>query len=147
MGEPMTQNATHTDDAALTEPPMTQGCPSHPLWPRITAALRSVYDPEIPVNIYELGLIYTVSAADRDAGEGEEGGTGGRVADLTVTMTLTSPGCPVAQEMPGWVQSALMGVPGVGDVDVALVWEPPWSPEAMSETAKMELNLFGGGMY
>ncbi|HBH26423.1 MAG TPA: PaaD protein [Rhodospirillaceae bacterium] len=116
---------------------MTQGCPGHRLWPQIEGALRTVYDPEIPVNIYELGLIYTVTAADRADGQ----------TDLEVTMSLTSPGCPVAQEMPGWVQSALLAVPEVGDVDVALVWDPPWSAEMMSPTAKMELNLFGGGMF
>lgn len=142
----MTDNASE-DDAALTEPPYTQGAPSHPLWDQIAGALRSIYDPEIPVNIYELGLIYTVVATDRDAGADEDAGEGGTVTDLMVTMSLTSPGCPVAQEMPGWVSAALMGVKGVGDVDVALVWDPPWGPEMMSPTAKMELNLFGGGAF
>jgi FeS assembly SUF system protein len=137
LASDVTQAAETEDDADLTQPPMTQGCPGHRLWPQIEGALRTVYDPEIPVNIYELGLIYTVTAADRADGQ----------TDLEVTMSLTSPGCPVAQEMPGWVQSALLAVPEVGDVDVALVWDPPWSAEMMSPTAKMELNLFGGGMF
>lgn len=139
----LAQKETHStyesdaEDAALTTPPHTQGCPGHRLWPQIETALRTIYDPEIPVNIYELGLIYTVLAEDRVDGN----------TDVEVTMTLTSPGCPVAQDMPGWVQAALMSVAGIGDVDVALVWDPPWSAEMMSPTAKMELNLFGGGGF
>jgi len=92
----------------------------------IIAALKTVYDPEIPVDIYELGLIYKV---DFDAG----------VVD--VQMTLTAPGCPVAGEMPGWVGEAVLKVAGVEKVHVALVFEPPWNSSMMSEEAKLELNM------
>lgn len=116
----------------MAEPPHVEAPREHKLWPDILAALREVYDPEIPVNVYELGLIYKVEAK-----EGKDG-----KANLDVKMTLTSPGCPVAQEMPGWVQGALFAVDGVGEVDVEIVWDPPWDPSMMSETAKMQLNMF-----
>lgn len=97
---------------------------------RITAdvikALKTVYDPEIPVDIYELGLIYKVDLSDARA--------------LTVDMTLTAPGCPVAGEMPGWVEGALSGVEGVEEVKVQMTFEPPWTPERMSDEAKLELG-------
>jgi FeS assembly SUF system protein len=94
----------------------------------LIAALKTVYDPEIPVDIYELGLIYRVDVADNK--------------DVTVDMTLTAPGCPVAGEMPGMVKSALETVPGVGAVTVNMVFDPPWTPEKMSEEAKLELNMY-----
>ncbi len=94
----------------------------------VTEALRTVYDPEIPVNIYDLGLIYTVDRKD-----------GG---DVTIEMSLTAPGCPVAGEMPGMVAQAVAGAEGVGQVDVTLVWEPAWTPELMSEDAKLALGMF-----
>jgi len=101
---------------------------------RITAdivrALKTVYDPEIPVDIYELGLIYKIDYQP----EGEKKGL------VTVDMTLTAPGCPVAGEMPGWVDNALRGVEGVEDVDVNMVFEPPWTPERMSDEARLELG-------
>jgi FeS assembly SUF system protein len=93
----------------------------------VTAALRTVYDPEIPVNIYDLGLVYGV---DVDAD--------GRV---DVRMTLTAPGCPVAQTFPGTVENAVEAVPGVASARVELVWDPPWSPERMSEEARLELGM------
>lgn len=97
---------------------------------RITAevirALKTVYDPEIPVDIYELGLIYKVDLSDERL--------------LAVEMTLTAPGCPVAGEMPGWVEGALRGVDGVEDVKVTMTFEPPWTPERMSDEAKLELG-------
>ena len=97
---------------------------------RITAdvvtALKTVYDPEIPVDIYELGLIYKVDLDDDRL--------------LTVDMTLTAPGCPVAGEMPIWVETAVRGVAGVDDVKVVMTFEPPWTPEKMSEEAKLELG-------
>jgi len=97
---------------------------------RITAdvikALKTVYDPEIPVDIYELGLIYKVDLSDE------------RV--LTVDMTLTAPGCPVAGEMPGWVEGALSGIEGVDEVKVTMTFEPPWTPDRMSDEAKLELG-------
>ena len=95
---------------------------------KLVTALKSVYDPEIPVDIYELGLIYKVDVADNK--------------DVTVDMTLTAPGCPVAGEMPGMVKNALEGVEGIGEVTVNMTFEPPWTPERMSEEAKLELNMY-----
>ena len=117
----------------LQEPPQLEANKDHKLWPACRKALMGIYDPEIPTNIYELGLILKVVLTD-DADAG--------VTDAYVEMTLTSPGCPVAQEMPGWVANALMPVEGVGEVKVEIVWDPVWSPSFMSETAKMELNMF-----
>ena len=95
---------------------------------KLVKALKSVYDPEIPVDIYELGLIYKVDVADNK--------------DVTVDMTLTAPGCPVAGEMPVMVKTALEGIDDIGDVTVNMVFDPPWTPEKMSEEAKLELNMF-----
>lgn len=120
----------------LAEPPQADVPRDHPLWPLMLAALKEIYDPEIPVNVYELGLIYAVKISG-----GQEGGDAGPV-DVAVKMTLTSPGCPVAQEMPGWVQGALLPIEGVGEVDVEIIWDPTWSPAMMAETAKMQLNMF-----
>lgn len=94
---------------------------------RIVDALRTVYDPEIPVNIYDLGLIYDLDVA-----------SDGKV---DIRMTLTAPGCPVAQTFPGVVGDAVAAVEGVTDVDVELVWEPPWSREMMSEAARLHLGM------
>ena len=93
----------------------------------LIAALRTIYDPEIPVNIYDLGLIYTLEIDPP-----------GRVA---IGMTLTAPGCPVAETFPGTVEERLMEVPGVSEVQVTLVWEPPWSMELMPEHVKLQLGL------
>lgn len=95
---------------------------------QLIAALKTVYDPEIPVDIYELGLIYRVDVADNK--------------DVTIDMTLTAPGCPVAGEMPNMVRDALLTVPGVGEVTVKMTFDPPWTPDRMSEEAKLELNMF-----
>ncbi|MDE2134488.1 MAG: SUF system Fe-S cluster assembly protein [Alphaproteobacteria bacterium] len=95
---------------------------------KLVAALKSVYDPEIPVDIYELGLIYKVDVADNK--------------DVAVDMTLTAPGCPVAGEMPAMVKAALETVEGIGAVTVNMTFDPPWTPERMSEEAKLELNMF-----
>ncbi len=94
----------------------------------LIAALKTVYDPEIPVDIYELGLIYKVDVADNK--------------DVTIDMTLTAPGCPVAGEMPNMVKSAIETVKGVREVKVNMTFDPPWTPERMSEEAKLELNMF-----
>src|SRR6204780_360763 len=91
---------------------------------KLVTALKTVYDPEIPVDIYELGLIYKVDVADNK--------------DVAVDMTLTAPNCPVAGEMPRMVQEALEGVDGIGKVTVAMTFDPPWTPERMSEEAKLE---------
>lgn len=93
----------------------------------VVAALRTVFDPEIPVNIYDLGLIYDLVIRDR--------------GDVDIRMTLTSPGCPVAGEMPGNVANAASSVPGTGRVNVALTFEPPWTPALMSEDAKLALGV------
>jgi len=90
--------------------------------------LKSVYDPEIPVDIYELGLIYKVDVSD--------------TRDVLVEMTLTAPGCPVAGEMPGWVEDAIKQIPDLGKVTVELVFDPPWDPSRMSDEAKLQLNMF-----
>jgi FeS assembly SUF system protein len=90
-------------------------------------ALRMVYDPEIPVNIYDLGLIYNIAiAAD---------------GSVAIEMTLTAPACPVAGSMPGYVAQAVAAVPGVGEVEVELVWEPPWTMDKMSEDARLALGF------
>lgn len=92
----------------------------------VVKSLKTVYDPEIPVDIYELGLIYRVDLDDDRL--------------LTIDMTLTAPGCPVAGEMPGWVEGAVRGVDGVDDVKVNMTFDPPWTPEKMSDEAKLELG-------
>tara|TARA_A200000113_G_scaffold44706_1_gene36237 strand:- start:284 stop:709 length:426 start_codon:yes stop_codon:yes gene_type:complete len=116
---------------ALGEPGFIDAPEGEPLWPLIKAALKEIYDPEIPVNIYELGLIYAVKLYED-----------GSITDVDVKMTLTSPGCPVAQEMPGWVQGAILPIDGVGEVNVEIIWDPTWNPGMMSEAAKMQLNMF-----
>jgi len=93
----------------------------------VVGALREIYDPEIPVNIYDLGLIYDV---DRDADD-----------NLLITMTLTSPHCPVAETLPEEVRSRAASVEGAGDVEINLVWDPPWDPSRMTEEAKLELGF------
>jgi|SRR5580700_7361255 FeS assembly SUF system protein len=90
--------------------------------------LKTVFDPEIPVDIYELGLIYKVDVSDEK--------------DVAIDMTLTAPGCPVAGEMPGWVEEAVLGVEGVRSCTVNLVFDPPWDPSMMSDEAKLQLNMF-----
>lgn len=96
------------------------------LYEAVVNALKDIYDPEIPVNIYDLGLIYNV--------EIDEG-------HVLVTMTLTTPHCPVAESMPAEVELRVGAVPGVGDAEVNLVWDPPWSPENMSDEARLELGM------
>ncbi|HEY4076482.1 MAG TPA: SUF system Fe-S cluster assembly protein [Rhizomicrobium sp.] len=95
---------------------------------KLVTALKTVYDPEIPVDIYELGLIYKVDVADNK--------------DVAVDMTLTAPNCPVAGEMPNMVKAALQNVDGIGEVTVNMTFDPPWTPDRMSEEAKLELNMF-----
>lgn len=95
---------------------------------QIVDALKTVFDPEIPVNIYELGLIYDLAIE-------EEG-------QVKIKMTLTSPGCPVAGSLPGEVQTKVQGVPGVANADVELVWDPAWNPSMMTEAARLQLGMF-----
>ena len=94
----------------------------------IIAACGSVYDPEIPVNIYELGLIYAIEMGGDDR--------------IKIEMSLTAPGCPSAQELPEQVRNAVLAVPGVVACDVEVVWDPPWDPSRMSEDARLSLNMF-----
>ena len=118
------------DDAAPIE---TQSTPLpqaelDALTDRMVEQLKTVFDPEIPVDIYELGLIYKVDISDDK--------------DVAVEMTLTAPGCPVAGEMPEWVHDAVMSVSGIKSCAVNLVFEPPWDPSRMSDEAKLQLNMF-----
>jgi len=94
----------------------------------LIAAICTVFDPEIPVNIYELGLIYTVDIHDDGA--------------VKVEMTLTAPACPSAQELPEQVRNAILAVPGVTSCEVETVWDPPWDPSRMTEEARLQLNMF-----
>ena len=94
----------------------------------IVAALKTVYDPEIPADIYELGLIYKIDIADDRS--------------VKVDMTLTTPNCPSAQELPQMVENAVASVPGVGKVDVAVVWDPPWDQSRMTDEARLVLNMW-----
>lgn len=94
----------------------------------LIAALKTVFDPEIPVDVYELGLIYRLDIDDD--------------RNIAVDMTLTAPGCPVAGDMPGWVENAVSSVPGVGQVKVNLVFDPPWDMSRMSDEARLALNMF-----
>lgn len=124
----MMKNAFGDDAAEMAEPPNVEAPTDHVLWPEIVAGMRSVYDPEIPVNIYELGLIYKVEIDEE--------------MNVDVKMTLTAPGCPVAGEMPGMVRDGIAGVEGIGDINVEIVWDPPWDPSMMADTAKFQLNMF-----
>ncbi len=94
---------------------------------KVISEIKKIYDPEIPVNIYELGLIYDISVKNEK--------------DVTVKMTLTSPNCPVAESLPKEVKDSIIAIKGVGKVDLDLVWDPPWNKSMMSEAAKLELNL------
>ena len=94
---------------------------------KVVDAIKKIYDPEIPVNIYELGLIYKIDVDEKNK--------------VNIDMTLTSPNCPVAESLPKEVKDNIMKVEGVSDVNLNLVWEPPWDKDKMSEAAKLELNL------
>jgi FeS assembly SUF system protein len=119
------------DDASLNAdnaaPALSQG-ELDALTDQLVEKLKTVFDPEIPVDIYELGLIYKVDVSDDK--------------DVVIDMTLTAPGCPVAGDMPGWVQEAVTAIPEVKSCTVNLVFDPPWDPSLMSDEAKLELNMF-----
>ena len=95
---------------------------------KLIEGFKGVFDPEIPVDIYELGLIYKVDVSDEK--------------DVAIDMTLTAPGCPVAGDMPDWVREAVISIPGIKSCTVNLVFDPPWDPSLMSDEAKLELNMF-----
>jgi FeS assembly SUF system protein len=122
---------TPMDDAAPVDAkstsPLSQG-ELDVLTDKLIEQLKTVFDPEIPVDIYELGLIYKVDVSD--------------AKDVVIDMTLTAPGCPVAGEMPGWVEDAVRVIPEVKSCKVELVFEPPWDPSRMSDEAKLQLNMF-----
>lgn len=99
-----------------------------PLKERVIKILKSCYDPEIPVDVYELGLIYDLAVSDE--------------GDVDIKMTLTSPACPVAGSLPPEIESKVKAVDGVKDVKLAVVWDPPWKPEMMTEAAKLKLGMF-----
>jgi len=113
---------------ADADPTQIEQKEGEPVISDIVDALRTVFDPEIPVNIYDLGLIYAIDS--RQDGS------------VKVEMTLTAPGCPVAEDIPVWVRDAVATVDGTTDVDVEIVWDPPWDPSMMSEYAKIELGMF-----
>jgi FeS assembly SUF system protein len=119
------------DDASLTPEPAASALSQAELdaiTDELIAKLKTVFDPEIPVDIYELGLIYKVDVSD--------------TKDVVIDMTLTAPGCPVAGDMPGWVEEAVLTIPEVKSCTVNLVFDPPWDPSLMSDEAKLELNMF-----
>jgi FeS assembly SUF system protein len=103
------------------------GGPGSALQAAVIEALREIYDPEIPVNIYDLGLVYGVEVDEQ--------------GDATITMTLTTPHCPVAESLPNEVELRVASVPGIRDVEVVLVWDPPWGPHKMSDEARLELGM------
>ena len=109
------------------EPAAPEAAPGGDLYEQVIAALKDIYDPEIPVNIYDLGLIYDVEITPEH--------------HARVKMTLTTPHCPVAESMPGEVELRVGAVPGIGDAEVELVWNPPWDPSKMSDEARLELGM------
>ena len=116
-----------TPDQLEGTPLIKPSSTDHPLYDSVVDACRTVFDPEIPVNIYDLGLVYTIEIAQ----EGE----------VDIAMTLTAPGCPVAGEMPGWLAEAVEPVPGVKQLNVEITWDPPWGMEMMSDEARLELGF------
>jgi FeS assembly SUF system protein len=131
MMEDQTPQTAQTEAAATAATPTTSALPRDELarmTDDIVAALKTVYDPEIPADIYELGLIYRVDIEDDRT--------------VKVEMTLTAPGCPVAGEMPGWVENAVRTVEGVMDVEVEMTFDPPWTPDRMSEEAQIAVGLY-----
>ena len=111
------------ENVSLIKPSTT----NHPLYNKVVEACKTVYDPEIPVNIYDLGLIYTIEINDD--------------GDASILMSLTAPGCPVAEDMPGWVSEAIKPVEGIKSVIVDIVWEPQWGMDMMSDEARLELGF------
>ncbi|WP_233092745.1 SUF system Fe-S cluster assembly protein [Paracoccus sp. IB05] len=119
--------STADQTAAEGAPLIAPSSVDHPLYDAVADACRTVFDPEIPVNIFDLGLVYTIAIDDENA--------------VRIVMTLTAPGCPVAGEMPGWVQEAVEATPGVREVQVEMTFDPPWGMEMMSDEARLELGF------
>lgn len=117
----------HTDPSKSTSAEFDELPVDASLQQKVIAAIRTVYDPEIPVNIYDLGLIYQININDN--------------ADVEIEMTLTAPACPVAEILPAEVETMVKSVDGIHDAKVTLVWEPPWSQECLTEAARLELGL------
>lgn len=119
----MNQPQDPIEGAAVIRPSTTD----HRLYDTVVEACRTVFDPEIPVNIFDLGLVYTIDIDPEN--------------QVVIAMTLTAPGCPVAGEMPGWVAAAVESVPGVKQVDVQMTFDPPWGMEMMSDEARLEMGF------
>ncbi|KAA0214837.1 DUF59 domain-containing protein [bacterium] len=127
--------ASQTPDTPVAAAPEAAAAPGRPLTlvearnlkERVIAVMKTIFDPEIPVNIYELGMVYNISVDLQ--------------ANVEVIMTLTSPACPVAGSLPGEVQNKIKATPGVNNAKVNLVWQPPWNKDMMSEAAKLQLNI------
>lgn len=117
------ETANSIEGTPLIKPSST----NHPLYESVVEACRTVHDPEVPVNIFDLGLIYTIEISEQ--------------GNVEIAMSLTAPGCPVAGEMPGWVAEAVEPLPGVQTVNVELVWEPQWGMDMMSDEARLELGF------
>jgi FeS assembly SUF system protein len=130
-GPPSTDTATAEAAAIRANVTSTSALPveeTERLTHDIVAALKTVFDPEIPADIYELGLIYKVDIKDDRS--------------IAVEMTLTTPNCPAAEELPTMVENAVASIPGVGKVDISIVWEPAWTPDRMSDEARLVLNMW-----
>ena len=119
----MNQQQDKIEGAPLIRPSTTD----HPLYDQVVEACRTVFDPEIPVNIFDLGLIYTIEIGVEN--------------EVEIAMTLTAPGCPVAGEMPGWVVDAVEPIAGVKQVNVTMTFDPPWGMDMMSDEARLELGF------
>jgi len=127
-GEKLARKRDYLEGFLQQRPPEVSATePGGALYEQVVEALKDIYDPEIPVNIYDLGLIYNVEVT--------------RDADVAVVMTLTTPHCPVAESMPGEVELRVGSVPGVRDAQVEIVWDPPWDPSKMSDEARLELGM------
>lgn len=130
-GPPSTDTATADSAAIRANVTSTSALPveeTERLTHDIVAALKTVFDPEIPADIYELGLIYKVDIKDDRS--------------VAVEMTLTTPNCPAAEELPTMVENAVASIPGIGKVDISIVWEPAWTPDRMSDEARLVLNMW-----
>jgi FeS assembly SUF system protein len=128
MADGMRQDVIDAEGGAVEgEPLIRPSSVDHPLYEDVVEAVKTVFDPEIPVNIYDLGLIYTIAISEDAA--------------VDIKMTLTAPGCPVAGEIPGWVADAVEPLPGVKMVDVEIVWDPPWDMSRMTDEARLELGM------